>query len=38
MKTISQGVTQPWVIAGDFNVVLTTKDRVNGGYVTMNEI
>ena len=29
MKTISQGVTQPWLIAGDFNVVLTTKDRLN---------
>nr|XP_019069479.1 uncharacterized protein LOC109120276 [Solanum lycopersicum] len=38
MKTISQGVTQPWLIAGDFNAILSTKDRLNGGQVTRNEI
>ena len=38
MQTISQGVIQPWLIVGDFNAILSTKDRLDGGLVTKNEI
>ena len=38
MKILSQSVTQPWLIAGDFNAILSTKDRLNGGPVTNTEI
>ncbi|XP_004252684.1 uncharacterized protein [Solanum lycopersicum] len=35
---MSKGITQPWLIAGDFNAILSTKDRLDGGPVTKNEI
>ena len=38
MQTISQGVIQPWLIVGDFNAILSTKDRLNGVLVTQSEI
>ena len=38
MKTMSKGVTQPCLITGDFNAILSTKDRLDGGLVTKNEI
>ena len=38
MNTISKGISQPWLIVGDFNVILYTKDRLDGVPVTNNEI
>ena len=38
MNTISKGISQPWLIVGDFNVILSTKDRLDRVPVTNNEI
>ena len=38
MNTMSKGISQPWLIVGDFNVILYTKDRLDGVPVTNNEI
>ncbi|XP_004252413.1 uncharacterized protein [Solanum lycopersicum] len=35
---MSKGITQPWLIAGDFNAILSTQDWLDGGSVTKNEI
>ena len=35
---MSKGISQPWLIVGDFNVILSTKDRLDRVPVTNNEI
>ena len=38
MNAMSKGISQPWLIVGDFNVIISTKDRLDGVPVTNNEI
>ncbi|XP_015060282.1 uncharacterized protein LOC107006173 [Solanum pennellii] len=38
MNAMSKGISQPWLIVGDFNAILSTKDRLDGVPVTNNEI
>ncbi|KAM3235367.1 hypothetical protein P3L10_015403 [Capsicum annuum] len=38
VKSIVQGTSMPWVIGGDFNVVLTSEDRLCGNPVSATEI
>ena len=38
MKMLTHSVSEPWIIIGDFNVVLSPKDRLDGVPVTLNEI
>nr|XP_004253227.1 uncharacterized protein LOC101244567 [Solanum lycopersicum] len=38
MESMAKGISQPWLIVGDFNVILSTKDRLAGVPVTTNEI
>ena len=38
MNAMSKDISQPWLIVGDFNVILSTKDRLDGVPVTNNEI
>ncbi|XP_069143402.1 uncharacterized protein [Solanum lycopersicum] len=35
---MAKGISQPWLIVGDFNAILSTKDRLAGVLVTNNEI
>ncbi|XP_015075531.1 uncharacterized protein LOC107019625 [Solanum pennellii] len=35
---MSKGVSQPWLIVGDFNAILSTKDKLDRVPVTNNEI
>lgn len=37
LKEVGTGFTDPWYVCGDFNVVLTTRDRINGHIVTESE-
>ncbi|XP_015072451.1 uncharacterized protein LOC107016517 [Solanum pennellii] len=38
MNIMSKGISQPWLIVGDFNAILSTKDRLAEVPVTINEI
>ena len=38
LETLAQGITQSWLIVGDFNAVMYAKDRIVGVPVTSNEI
>ncbi|XP_004253414.2 uncharacterized protein [Solanum lycopersicum] len=38
LETLAQGITQSWLIVGDFNAVMYAKDRIAGVPVTSNEI
>ena len=38
LKMLTHGVSEPWIIIGDFNAVLSPKDRLDGVPVTLNEI
>ena len=38
MNKMVQSVVQPWLIVGDFNVILSPKDRLAGAPVNENEI
>ena len=38
IETLSKGITQPWLIVGDFNAIMSDKDRLAGVPVTTNEI
>lgn len=37
LKEINQRITIPWIIIGDFNVVLQLQDRKHGNPVTKSE-
>ncbi|XP_070026485.1 uncharacterized protein LOC142182242 [Nicotiana tabacum] len=37
LRHISTYTIEPWIILGDFNVILSTKDRINGLPVHVNE-
>ncbi|XP_010314397.2 uncharacterized protein [Solanum lycopersicum] len=38
LNLLVQSVTHPWLIIGDFNALLSSKDRQDGALVTLNEI
>ena len=38
LNMLAQGISQPWLIAGDCNALLSPKDRLAGAPVTMNAI
>ncbi|KAH0746137.1 hypothetical protein KY285_007794 [Solanum tuberosum] len=38
LNTLAQGITQPWLIAGDFSALLTPQDRITGANVSLNEV
>ncbi|XP_049381299.1 uncharacterized protein LOC125845827 [Solanum stenotomum] len=38
LNTLAQGITQPWLITGDFNALLTPQDRLAGANVSLNEV
>ena len=38
METLAKGISQPWLLVGDFNVILSAKDRLAGLPVAINEI
>ncbi|XP_015081362.1 uncharacterized protein LOC107024978 [Solanum pennellii] len=38
MNIMSKGISQPWLIVRDFNAFLSSKDRLAGVHVTINEI
>ena len=38
MNTMSKDISQAWLIAGDFNAILSTKDRLEEVPDTNNEI
>ena len=38
LKMLTHSVSEPWIIIGDFNAVLSPKDRLDGVPVTLNEI
>ena len=35
---MAQSISQPWLIVGDFNPLMSPKDRLAGALVTLNEI
>ena len=37
MNKMGQSVILPWLIAGDFNAIMSPKDRLVGSLVTENE-
>ena len=38
LENLAQGITQSWLIVGDFNAVMYAKDRIAGVPITSNEI
>ena len=38
LKMVAYSVSEPWVIIGDFNAILSPQDRLAGVPVTLNEI
>ena len=38
METLAKGITQPWLVVGDFNAIFYAKDRLDGVLVAINEI
>lgn len=38
LLTLAQRISQPWLLSGDFNIILTLQDRLDGNVVTMSEI
>ena len=38
LKMLGQSVSYPWLIIGDFNAILSPKDRLAGAPITLNEI
>ena len=38
LKMLAHNVSYPWLIIGDFNVILSPQDRLDGAPVTLNRI
>lgn len=38
LKTLHSGITDRWVLSGDFNAVVDVENRIHGQPITENEI
>ncbi|XP_016479310.1 uncharacterized protein LOC107800622 [Nicotiana tabacum] len=38
LRLINTTMTEPWIVLGDFNTILTTNDRINGALVQQAEM
>ena len=38
LNLMAQSISQPWIIVGDFNALMSPKDRLVEAPVTLNEI